>query len=189
VIVGCLSACAAAPVGAQPADAPADGVASIVNVDGVKPGRLKLTAAVLAEIYQGKITRWDAVQIASLNPGVVLPHKPIVVVHSADTSQASEVFSSFLAARDPAYHPERIIGPAIHWSVGVSTTEDADVAATVLGTANSIGFVQYDFARDHGLAPARLIDGRGLPTTKLAPPTNDLAKFKPASGSPSNDQR
>jgi phosphate transport system substrate-binding protein len=148
-----------------------DGVASIVNVEGVKPGRLKLTATVLAEIYQGKITRWDAAQIASLNPGVALPHKAIVVVHSADTSPASQGFSSFLAARDPAYRPERVIGPAIHWSIGVSTTEDADVVKAVSSTANSIGFVEYDFARDHGLAPARLIDGRGLPTTKLAPPS------------------
>jgi ABC-type phosphate transport system substrate-binding protein len=137
--------------------------AAVVNVEGVKPGRLKLTAQVLADIYRGKITRWDAPQIVSLNPGVALPHEPIMVVHHSEPSQVSAAFTGFLAERDPAFKAEVGQGALVAWRVGVGREGDHGVADFVRRTGNSIGYVEYGFAKADGLATARLIDGKSVP--------------------------
>lgn len=148
-------------------DAP---VASVANVEGLKPGQLKLTGKVLAGIFMGDITRWDAPEIALLNPGVALPHQPIQVVHSSDTSSASATFSSFLAAQSSAFRTEVGSGQALHWSVGAAADNDQAVADAVRGAKNSIGYVDYGFARQAGLSAVRLIDGHSLPTRAITAP-------------------
>ena len=73
------------------------GVVTVVNVDGVTPGQLKLTGPVVADIYLGKITKWNAPQIAALNPGVKLPAEDITVVRRADSSGTSFLFTDYLS--------------------------------------------------------------------------------------------
>src|SRR3954467_7560921 len=73
------------------------GVVTVVNLDGIAPGQLKLTGSVGARIYMGKITKWNAAEIAALNPGVKLPDADITVVHRADGSGTSFLFTDFLS--------------------------------------------------------------------------------------------
>src|SRR5881398_3150172 len=73
------------------------GVVAIVNLDGVAPGQMKLTGPVLADIYLGKVTKWNAPEIAALNPGVKLPAEDIAVVHRADGSGTSFLFTNYLS--------------------------------------------------------------------------------------------
>ncbi len=145
-------------------------VSAVVNVEGVKAGRLKLTGPVLADIYLGNITRWDAPQIASLNPGVALPHSPITVVHRSDPSQASQSFTGFLAAQSSTFKNEVGSSPAAAFPVGVGRTGDDGVADVVAKTPGSIGYVDWSFAKTSGLSTARLIDGKTMPVRAFAAP-------------------
>ena len=155
-------------------------VASVVNLDGVKPGRLKLTGAVLAEIYLGKITRWDAPQIATLNPELTLPHAPIVVVRQSDVSAPTLSFSAYLAAQSATFRAEVGKAGAARLPVGLDAKGDDGVAETVSHTRNAIGFMDFASAERSGLAVARLIDGKSLPQRAITPPAQarllDLSK-------------
>lgn len=73
------------------------GVVTIVNLPGINPGQMKLSGPVLADIYLGKVTKWNAPEIAALNPGVTLPADDITVVHRADGSGTSFLFTDFLS--------------------------------------------------------------------------------------------
>jgi ABC-type phosphate transport system substrate-binding protein len=148
----------------------ADQVATVVNVEGVKDGRLKLTAQVLADIYLGNITRWDAPQIASLNPGVALPHQAITVVHRSDPSPASQTFTGFLAANSASFRSEVGASASAAFPVGVGRSGDAGVADVVAKTPDSIGYVDWGFAKTSGLSTARLIDGKTLPVRAFSAP-------------------
>jgi len=79
------------------------GVVPVVNLDGVAPGQVKLTGPVLADIYLGKITKWNAPEITAINPGVKLPADDITVVYRADGSGTSFVFTSYLSKTSPAF--------------------------------------------------------------------------------------
>lgn len=145
-------------------------VAAVVNVEGVPSGRLKLTAQALADIYLGNITHWDAPQIASLNPGVTLPHRPITVVHRSDPSGASQAFTGFLSAQSATFRNEVGVSPTASFPVGVGRAGDAGVAEVVAKTPDSIGYVDFGFAQSSGLSTARLIDGRTMPIRAMTAP-------------------
>jgi ABC-type phosphate transport system substrate-binding protein len=155
----------------NPAVQAAPTVASVVHLEGFKPGQLKLSGPILADIYLGNITRWDAPQIASLNPGMSLPHKPIVVVHRADRSDASLGFSGYLAMQSPTFRAEVGAGDDVRWPVGMGGDGDAGVAALVEKTEDAIGYVDYGFAKRNGLSVARLIDGKNLPVRAVGAPS------------------
>jgi ABC-type phosphate transport system substrate-binding protein len=157
------------PHEATPGAAPG-AVASVVNVEGVKPGRLKLTGAVLADIYLGKITRWDALQITTLNPELTLPHERIVVVRRSDVSAPTLNFAAYLAAQSATFRAEVGKGAAVHWPVGFDAQGDEGVAAMVARTRNAIGFMDFATAERSGLAVARLIDGKSLPKREITAP-------------------
>ena len=95
------------------------GVVAVVNVEGVTPGQLKMTGPVLADIYMGKITKWNAAPIAALNPGVKLPDTDITVVHRADSSGTSFLWTDFLAKTSPAWKDTIGSGTTVKWAVGV----------------------------------------------------------------------
>ncbi len=132
------------------------GVVPVVNVDGIAPGQLKLTGQVLADIYLGKIAKWNAPEIASLNPGVKLPAEDITVVHRADGSGTSFLFTDFLSKVNPEFKSKVGSGTAVKWPVGVGGKGNEGVAANVQRIKNSIGYVEYAYAKKNKMAHTQL---------------------------------
>ena len=89
------------------------GVVTVVNLDGVTPGQLKMTGQVVADIYLGKITKWNAPEIAALNAGVKLPADDITVVHRADGSGTSFLFTDYLSKVHPEFKAKIGAGTAV----------------------------------------------------------------------------
>ncbi|RYE65299.1 MAG: phosphate ABC transporter substrate-binding protein PstS [Oxalobacteraceae bacterium] len=138
------------------------GVVAVVNVDGVTPGQLKMTGPVLADIYMGKITKWNAAPIAALNPGVKLPDTDITVVHRADSSGTSFLWTDFLAKTSPAWKESIGSGTTVKWAVGVGGKGNEGVAANVQRIKGSIGYVEWAYAKKNKLAHTQLRNKEGV---------------------------
>lgn len=132
------------------------GVVPVVNLAGVKPGQLKLTGEVLADIYLGKITKWNAAQIASLNPGVTLPADDITVVHRADGSGTSFLWTDYLSKSSADFKTKVGSGTAVKWPVGVGGKGNEGVAANVQRIKGAIGYVEYAYAHKNGIPHAMM---------------------------------
>ena len=128
------------------------GVVPIVNLEGVVAGQMKLTGDVLAGIYMGKITKWNAAEITSLNPGVKLPDAEITVVHRADGSGTSFLFSDYLSKVNAEWKTTVGAGTAVKWPVGVGGKGNEGVAANVQRIKNSIGYVEYAYAKKNKMS-------------------------------------
>ncbi|MGI4846224.1 MAG: phosphate ABC transporter substrate-binding protein PstS [Janthinobacterium lividum] len=132
------------------------GVVAVVNVEGVQPGQLKLTGPVLADIYMGKITKWNAQQIAALNPGVKLPDADITVVHRADSSGTSFLFTDYLSKTSPDWKSSIGAGTTVKWAVGVGGKGNEGVAANVQRIKGAIGYVEWAYAKKNKLSHTQL---------------------------------
>jgi phosphate transport system substrate-binding protein len=132
------------------------GVVPVVNLDGVAPGQLKLTGQVLADIYLGKVTKWNAPEIANLNPGVKLPAEDITVVHRADGSGTSFLFTDYLSKTNPEFKSKVGAGTAVKWPTGVGGKGNEGVAANVQRIKHSIGYVEYAYAKRNKMSHAQL---------------------------------
>ena len=132
------------------------GVVTIVNLDGVTPGQLKMTGKVVADIYLGKITKWNAPEIAALNTGVKLPDTEITVVHRADGSGTSFLFTDFLSKTNPEFKPKIGAGSAVKWAVGVGGKGNEGVAANVQRIKGSIGYVEWAYAKKNKMSHTQL---------------------------------
>ena len=132
------------------------GVVPIVNVEGLTPGQLKLTGAVLGDIYLGKVKSWNAPAIASLNPGVRLPATPITVVHRSDGSGTTFLFTTYLSGQNPEWKQKAGASDAIAWPTGLAGKGNDGVAAFVKQTAGSIGYVEYAYAKQNGSSYAMM---------------------------------
>ncbi|MEW6370195.1 MAG: phosphate ABC transporter substrate-binding protein PstS [Pseudomonadota bacterium] len=132
------------------------GVVAVVNVEGVTPGQLKLTGPVLADIYLGKITKWNAAEIAALNPGVNLPAADITVVHRADSSGTSFLFTDYLSKVNPDFQQKIGAGTSVKWAVGVGGKGNEGVAANVQRIKGSIGYVEWAYAKKNKLSHTQL---------------------------------
>jgi phosphate transport system substrate-binding protein len=127
------------------------GVVPVVNVPGIKPGELRLSGPVLAEIYLGKVRKWNDPSITELNPALHLPNANITVVHRLDSSGTSFLWSEFLSRSSPAWKA-RVGGnnlPA--WPTGVAAVGNQGVASLVQRTRLAIGYVEYIYAKEHRL--------------------------------------
>jgi phosphate transport system substrate-binding protein len=125
------------------------GVVPVVNLTGIAPGQIKLTGQLLGDIFLGKVNRWNAPQIASLNPGVPLPNMPITVVHRSDGSGTSFLFTSYLAMKNPEWQSKVGASDAVEWPTGIGGKGNDGVAAFVKQTAGSIGYVEYAYAKQN----------------------------------------
>ena len=129
------------------------GVVPVVNIDGLKPGQLKVTGDVLAQIFMGYIVNWSDKQIAALNPGVKLPNESITVVHRADGSGTTAIFTDYLAKVNPKWKETVGSGAAVKWpaasSIGGKGNEG--VAANVNRVKNSIGYVEYAYTKKNNM--------------------------------------
>jgi len=137
------------------------GVVPIVNIPGVGPGQVKLTGAVLADIYMGKITKWNAQPIAALNPGVKLPADDITVVHRADSSGTSFLFTDYLSKTNPDWKLKIGAGTSVKWAVGVGGKGNEGVAANVQRIKGSIGYVEWAYAKKNKMSHTQLQNREG----------------------------
>ena len=138
------------------------GVVAVVNVDGVTPGQLKLTGPVLADIYLGKIVKWNAPEIAALNPGVKLPAEDITVVHRADGSGTSFLFTDYLSKTNAEFKTKIGSGTAVKWVVGVGGKGNEGVAANVQRIKGAIGYVEWAYAKKNKMSHTQLKNKDGV---------------------------
>jgi phosphate transport system substrate-binding protein len=132
------------------------GVVTIVNLPGITPGQLKMTGQVVGDIYLGKITKWNAPEIAAINPGVTLPAEDITVVHRADGSGTSFLFTDFLSKTNPEFKTKVGSGTAVKWVVGVGGKGNEGVAANVQRIKGSIGYVEWAYAKKNKMSHTQL---------------------------------
>jgi phosphate transport system substrate-binding protein len=122
------------------------GVVPVVNLEGIRPGQLRLTGPVLADIFLRKITRWNAKAISDLNPGLALPDQPIIPIHRVDGSGTTFVFADYLA-RVHAEWKDRIgVGMSVEFPTGVGAKGNDGVAGLMAWTKGAIGYVEYTYA-------------------------------------------
>ncbi|MDB5839446.1 MAG: pstS [Herminiimonas sp.] len=128
------------------------GVVPIVNLEGIKPGQLKMTPDVLANIYLGKITKWNAPEIAAVNPGVSLPAADITVVHRSDGSGTTFLWTDFLSKTNAGFKSTVGSGTAVKWPAGVGGKGNEGVAANVQRIKGAIGYVEYAYAKKNNMS-------------------------------------
>ena len=150
------------------------GIVPVVNIDGVKPGELSLDGATLADIYLGKIKKWDDAAIKKLNPSVKLPSADIVVVHRADGSGTSFNFTNYLSKVSAAWKDKVGENQSPEWPIGVGSKGNEGVAGSVAQTKGSIGYVEYAYAKQNKLTFADMVNKEG----KKVEPT--IAAFQAA---------
>ncbi len=138
------------------------GVVPIVNLAGFAPGQLKLSGAVLADIYMGKITKWNAPQIAALNPGVKLPADDITVVRRADSSGTTFLWTDYLSQTSADWKAKVGSGTAVKWAVGVGGKGNEGVAANVQRIKGSIGYVEWAYAKKNRMQHTQLQNREGV---------------------------
>lgn len=122
------------------------GVVLVVNIAGIEPGQLKLDNQVLADIYLGKIAKWNDPRIVADNPGLALPDKTITVVHRADGSGTTFIFTNYLAQVSNDWRSNVGADKAVKWPVGTGGKGNEGVASFVQTIKNSIGYVEYAYA-------------------------------------------
>ena len=127
------------------------GIVPVVNIDGVQPGDLKLTGPVLADIFLGKVQKWNDKAIADLNPGARLPETLITVVHRSDGSGTTFNFTNYLAKVSPEWKEKVGEGTAVSWPTGVGGKGNEGVAAYARQIKDSIGYVEYAYALQNKL--------------------------------------
>ncbi|RUP29080.1 MAG: phosphate ABC transporter substrate-binding protein PstS [Curvibacter sp.] len=137
------------------------GVVPVINVKGLTPGQLKLTGAVLADIYLGKITHWNDAAIKSLNPGLTLPDSPIAVVRRADGSGTSFIFTNYLSKVSPEWKSKVGEGTAVNWPTGAGGKGNEGVAAFLGRLPDSIGYLEYAYVKQNKLNYVQMQNAAG----------------------------
>jgi phosphate transport system substrate-binding protein len=137
------------------------GVVPVVNIQGVKPGEMKLTGPVLADIYLGKITKWDDKAITALNPSVKLPAQDIAVVRRADGSGTTFIFTNYLGKVSGEWKQKVGDGTAVQWPLGLGGKGNEGVSAFVQRVPGAIGYVEYAYAKQNKLAHTNLQNADG----------------------------
>jgi len=123
------------------------GVVPVVNIEGIASGALKFTGPVLADIYLGKIKKWNDKAIADLNPGTKLPDDPITVVRRSDGSGTSFIWTDYLSKVSPEWKEKVGASTAVAWPEGVGGKGNEGVSAYVQRIKGSIGYVEYAYAK------------------------------------------
>ena len=136
-------------------------VVPIVNIPGVKPGELKLTGELLAQIYAGAITKWNDPKMVELNNGLALPATAIAPVYRADGSGTTFVFTSYLSAVDADWKAKVGANTSVKWPAGNGAKGNDGVAATVRQVKGGVGYVESAFASKNGLVTAELRNKAG----------------------------
>ena len=132
------------------------GVVPVVNMEGLQPNALKLTGEVLADIFLGKITRWNDPRILALNKGVKLGAQDITVIHRADGSGTTWIFTNYLSKVSPEWKDKVGNDKAVNWPVGLGGKGNEGVASYVRQVSGAIGYVEFAYAKQNKMATAQL---------------------------------
>ncbi len=135
-------------------------VVAAYNIPGIDKG-LKLTGPVLADIFAGKITRWDDQRIVELNAGIQLPSADIITVHRSDGSGTTYIWTSYLSQVSPEWNQTIGAGKSVQWTVGLGASGNEGVSNTILSTPNSIGYVELTYALTTNMDYASLMNSAG----------------------------
>jgi phosphate transport system substrate-binding protein len=133
----------------------------VVNISGVAPGQMVLDGPTLANIFLGKISNWSDPAIKKLNPGLMLPNQAITVAYRSDGSGTTFIWTNYLAKVSGDWRERVGVAPAVDWPVGIGGKGNEGVAAAVLQTPGSIGYVEYAYAKQSGLKFTRMINDAG----------------------------
>jgi phosphate transport system substrate-binding protein len=153
------------------------GVVPVINVKGIAPGQLKLTGQVLGDIYLGKIAKWNDPALVALNPGVALPDAAISPVRRADGSGTSFIFTNYLSKVNTEWKTKVGEGTAVNWPTGAGGKGNEGVSAFVQRLPNSIGYVEYAYAKQNKMTHVLLKNAAGTFATP------DDENFKAAAAS------
>ena len=137
------------------------GVVPAVNIAGIEPGKLKLTGTIIAEIYQGRIKKWNDPKIVAINAGVTLPDSNINPVYRSDGSGTTFVFTDYLSRVSAEWKEKVGANTSVQWDVGIGGKGNEGVAASVKQIANSIGYVEYAYAKQNKLSHALVQNADG----------------------------
>jgi len=139
------------------------GVVPVVNIEGIKPGEMKLTGKVLADIYLGKITKWSDPAIAELNKGMKLPGSEITVVNRSDGSGTTFIFTNYLSKVSPEWKDKAGSATSVAWPApnGAGGKGNEGVASFVQRLKGSIGYVEYAYAKQNKLTYTLLQNREG----------------------------
>ncbi len=131
------------------------------NLPGITSGQIKLTGPVLADIYLGKIVKWNDKALADLNPGVPLPDQAIAVVRRADGSGTTFIFTNYLSKVSEEWKTKVGEGTAVQWPVGLGGKGNEGVSAFVQRIPGAIGYVEYVYAKQNKLTYTLLQNAAG----------------------------
>jgi phosphate transport system substrate-binding protein len=123
------------------------GVVPVINVKGIEPGQLKLTGTLIADIFLGKITRWDDSAIRALNPSLALPDQAITVVRRADGSGTTFIWTNYLSKVSREFKDTIGEGTAVNWKVGAGGKGNEGVAAMVRQLPGTLGYVEFAYVK------------------------------------------
>ena len=140
------------------------GVVPIVNIDGIKPGQLQLDGKMLADIYLGKISKWNDPAIKAMNPELKLPDAAITTVFRSDGSGTTFNFTDYLAKVSSDWKDEIGVDKTVKWptsATGAGGKGNEGVSSYVTRMKNSIGYVEYAYAKQNGMAHVALKNAAG----------------------------
>jgi len=137
------------------------GVVPVVNIAGVGPGKMRFTGPVLADIFLGKVTKWNDPEIASINPGVNLPDQNITVVHRSDGSGTTFNFVNYLSKVSPEWKTKVGEGTSVSWPSGIGGKGNEGVAAFTKQIKGGIGYVELAYALQNKMAYAAVKNKSG----------------------------
>ena len=143
------------------------GVVPVMNLEGFRPGQIKLTGTQLADIYRGVIKRWDDPLLQFTNKGLKMPHLPITVVHRSDGSGTTFLFTNYLSLKAPHWASDVGASDSVNWPTGLGGKGNEGVAALVKQTPGAIGYVEYAYAKQNSLTYALMQNKAGA----FVPPT------------------
>ena len=145
------------------------GVVPVVNVPGITSGQLKLSGSTLADIFMGKVTKWNDDAIAKENPELKLPDTAITVVHRADGSGTTWIFTNYLSKVSGTWKESVGNAKSVKWPAGVGGKGNEGVASYVQRIKGSIGYVEYAYALQNKLTYSLLQNRSG----KYVAPTSE----------------
>ena len=137
------------------------GVVPVFNLEGIEPGTLRLTGPLLADIFLGKISKWNDAAIAAANPGLALPDEKITIVHRSDGSGTTFNFSNYLSKVSGEWKKKVGEGTSLQWPAGVGGKGNEGVAAYVKQIKGGIGYVELAYALQNAMPYASLQNAAG----------------------------
>jgi phosphate transport system substrate-binding protein len=137
------------------------GVVPVVNIPNIKQGQLRLDADSLCRIFLGEIKLWDDEKIKALNKDIKLPNSKITVVYRSDGSGTTAIFTNYLNQTCPAWKAKVGAGKAVKFPVGIGGKGNEGVANYVKRSANSIGYVEFAYAKQNRLSHLQLKNAAG----------------------------